>query len=206
MKIIYAQKSAGIDEDGLFQNPKYFERPDSNATSVIVYGDFPEIKAAYSALNVEVEERQLKQRVDLGGTSVAVSQLNTISGQATINEISGELKETKARLQKAVDELAVERQVHIEFYNNVEAMQARIDELKASAIDKDVTSSPSDVKDEVVDETQQSASLEEKVIVDADKDYTNWTIPQIKDLLASKEIGFKPSATKPELLALIPQE
>ncbi|WP_146196613.1 hypothetical protein [Acinetobacter stercoris] len=190
----------------MFQNPKYFERPDSNATSVIVYGDFPEIKAAYSALNVEVEERQLKQRVDLGGTSVAVSQLNTISGQATINEISGELKETKARLQKAVDELAVERQVHIEFYNNVEAMQARIDELKASAIDKDVTSSPSDVKDEVVDETQQSASLEEKVIVDADKDYTNWTIPQIKDLLASKEIGFKPSATKPELLALIPQE
>lgn len=59
MKIIYAEKSTGINEDASFQNPKYFERPDGDAISVVIYGDYPEIEAAYQALGVEVEVREV---------------------------------------------------------------------------------------------------------------------------------------------------
>lgn len=37
-------------------------------------------------------------------------------------------------------------------------------------------------------------------------DYESWTNDQLKEFLASKDIGYKPTATKAELLKLIPKE
>ena len=37
-------------------------------------------------------------------------------------------------------------------------------------------------------------------------DFENWSNDQLKEYLASKNIGYKPSATKAELLKLIPKE
>ena len=59
MKIIYAKKSSGINEQGSFQNPEYYDKPSVIAESVVIYGDYPEIKADYEKLGVEVDVRDL---------------------------------------------------------------------------------------------------------------------------------------------------
>ncbi|MFV5406718.1 Ish1 domain-containing protein, partial [Acinetobacter sp. 228] len=40
----------------------------------------------------------------------------------------------------------------------------------------------------------------------ATNDFENWSNDQLKEYLASKDIGYKPSASKAELLKLIPKE
>lgn len=40
----------------------------------------------------------------------------------------------------------------------------------------------------------------------ATNDFENWSNDQLKEYLASKDIGYKPAATKAELLKLIPKE
>lgn len=99
----------------------------------------------------------------------------------------------KSQLEKAITDLESERTIHVAFMNDVVAMQARIDELKQS----------NGPDGEAVD---LSANASEPASKPIDADYTNWTVPQIKEFLASKEIGFKSSASKDELLALIPKE
>ncbi|RFC81322.1 HeH/LEM domain protein, partial [Acinetobacter sichuanensis] len=96
MKIIYAQKSAGIDEKGSFQNPKYFDRPDVNATSVLIYGDYPQIKAAYDALGVEVEVREVPER------KAKVEKITVQLGVETSPELEKVLADTKAECEKVV--------------------------------------------------------------------------------------------------------
>ena len=200
MKIIYAQKSTGIDEDGSFQNPKYFDRPDTGATSVVIYGDYPEIKAAYGALNVEVEVRKAPQPKPQPIT-VGVQIGITPEFQAVLDEAKDECEKVVAQnsnltgqLKQAIEDLQTERVAHLVFMNDAEAMQARIDELKQAAAIGDVATdlTPKD----------SQADIDGKP---TENDYANWTVPQIKDFLASKEIGFKPSASKTELLALIPK-
>ncbi|EPG2085151.1 Ish1 domain-containing protein, partial [Acinetobacter baumannii] len=63
------------------------------------------------------------------------------------------------------------------FKNDVAAMQARIAELESG-----------------------------KATETAANDFENWSNDQLKEYLASKNIGYKPSATKAELLKLIPKE
>ncbi|MFC2996443.1 HeH/LEM domain protein [Acinetobacter sichuanensis] len=203
MKIIYAQKSAGIDEKGSFQNPKYFDRPDVNATSVLIYGDYPQIKAAYDALGVEVEVREVPER------KAKVEKITVQLGVETSPELEKVLADTKAecekvvaenealqdQLKKAIADLETERAVHVAFMDDVDAMQARIDELKSAAANPDPSVEQSS---EALKETQLPKPTE--------NDFASWTIPQIKDYLAAKEIGFKASASKDELLALIPKE
>ena len=207
MKIIYAQKSAGIGEKGLFQNPKYFDRPDATATSVLIYGDYPAIQAAYAALGVDVEVREVPER------KAKVEKITVQLGVETSPELQKILADTKAenevlqgQLKKAVEDLETERAVHVAFMDDVDAMQARIDELKSAAANPDPNAEqfleiPKEMIEQVIPEASQA-----QVTQSADNDFASWTIPQIKDYLAAKEIGFKSSASKDELLALIPKE
>ena len=203
MKIIYAQKSAGIDEKGSFQNPKYFDRPDTTATLVLIYGDYPQIKAAYDALGVEVEVREVPER------KAKVEKITVQLGVETSPELQKVLADTKAecekvvaenetlhdQLKKAIADLETERAVHLAFMDDVSAMQARIDELKSAAANPDLSA-----------EQSSEAPKETQLLKPTENDFASWTIPQIKDYLAAKEIGFKASASKDELLALIPKE
>jgi len=52
-------------------------------------------------------------------------------------------------------------------------------------------------------ETEQAVQEKENQAILID--HSAWTIEQIKSFLAEKNIGFKASSTKPELLALIPK-
>lgn len=61
MKIIYAKNSSGIDEEASFRNPEYFERAQEGATSIIIYGDYPDIVEAYADFGVEIVIRELSQ-------------------------------------------------------------------------------------------------------------------------------------------------
>ena len=212
MKIIYAQKSAGIDEDGSFQNPKYFDRPDTTATSVLIYGDYPEIKAAYDALGVEVEVHKPPQSKPLQITVNAkvgitpVLQKIVDDAKAECEKALSEKEVLEGRLKSALEDLEKERVVRITFMNDVDAMQARIDELKSAAASPDLSTEqfleiPKEMIEQMVPEASQA-----QVTQSTDNDFASWTIPQIKDYLAAKEIGFKASASKDELLALIPKE
>ena len=101
----------------------------------------------------------------------------------------------ETQLKSAVEDLETERAVRITFMSDVDAMQARIDELKSAAASPDLSV---EQPIEVAKEIELPKSTE--------NDFASWTIPQIKDYLAAKEIGFKASASKDELLALIPKE
>ncbi|RSZ86545.1 Ish1 domain-containing protein, partial [Acinetobacter baumannii] len=68
------------------------------------------------------------------------------------------------------------------FKNDIPAMQARIAELEAGK------------------------AAENSATETAANDFENWSNDQLKEYLASKNIGYKPSATKAELLKLIPKE
>lgn len=121
--------------------------------------------------------------------------------QAVLDEAKAECEKVVAQngaltdqLKQAIEDLQTERVAHLVFMNDAEAMQARIDELKQAAAIGDVAT------DLTLEDSQ--ADTDGKP---TENDYANWTVPQIKDFLASKDIGFKPSASKTELLALIPK-
>lgn len=209
MKIIYAQKSAGIDEDGVFQNPRYFERPDTDVTAVVIYGNYPDIETAYRGLGIPVDVRQLLKpklttltaNVKVGMTPELQAVLDGI--KAECESVTAHNKVLQGQLDQALANLEAERTIHVTFKHDVDAMQARIDELKQSAPSVEATipdqSNAGDSQAEASQAGQQNESTQ------VDTDYSSWTVPQIKELLASKEIGFKASASKDELLALIPK-
>lgn len=91
MKIIYTENSKGINEDGSFQNPKYFERADKQATSVVIYGNYPEIKAAYEDLGVEVDDREL---------AIPNSEITVSEQIGMIAELKQVIEDAKAECEK----------------------------------------------------------------------------------------------------------
>lgn len=54
MKIIYAQNNVKVEEEGFIHNPDYYDVPNKNAKSVLIFGDFPKIKADYEELEIPV--------------------------------------------------------------------------------------------------------------------------------------------------------
>lgn len=126
--------------------------------------------------------------------------------KAECEKVVAENEALQDQLKKAIADLETERAVHIAFMDDVDAMQARIDELKSAAANPDPNTKqfleiPKEMIEQVIPEASQA-----QVTQSADNDFASWTIPQIKDYLAAKEIGFKSSASKDELLALIPKE
>lgn len=107
MKIIYAKKSSGIDEQGSFQNPSYYDNPDKDAKSVVIYGDYPKIKADYEELGIQVEVRELPKVKPL---TIAVKVGITPELQATIDEAKAECAKVIAENDDLKDQLDKERQ------------------------------------------------------------------------------------------------
>ncbi|HAV5515499.1 TPA: stress-responsive nuclear envelope protein [Acinetobacter baumannii] len=221
MKLIYTRLAAAAAlEVGTIANPDYYEHPNRSAEEVIIYGNYPKIKNDYEALDIPVEVRKLEEseKSTLATVNVAVGitpELQEVIDQAKADcekvvEENGQLKQKieileqasgdsseliseNSRLKDAVlqadnaTKAAEGKVVSIQadfdaFKNDVAAMQARITELKAGKV------------------AENSASET------ATNDFENWSNDQLKEYLASKNIGYKPTATKPELLKLIPKE
>lgn len=221
MKLIYTRIAAAAAlEVGTIANPDYYENPNRSAEEVIIYGDYPKIKNDYEALDIPVEVRKLEEpaKTTLATVNVAVGITpelqevidNTKAECEKVVEENGQLKQKieileqasgnsseliseNSRLKDAValaDNATKAAEAQVEsiqaefdaFKNDVAAMQARIAEL---ASEEGATVKP--------EESNQN-------------DYESWTNDQLKEFLASKNIGYKPSATKPELLKLIPKE
>ncbi|PPC50270.1 Ish1 domain-containing protein [Acinetobacter baumannii] len=221
MKLIYTRIAAAAAlEVGTIANPEYYEYPNRSAEEVIIYGDYPKIQNDYEALNIPVEVRKLEEpaKTTLATVNVAVGitpELQKVIDQAKADcekviEENGQLKQKieileqangdsseliseNTRLKDAVlqadnaTKVAEGKVVSIQaefdaFKNDVAAMQARIAELDAGK------------------------SAENPATETAANDFENWSNDQLKEYLASKNIGYKPSATKAELLKLIPKE
>lgn len=165
MKIIYAKKSSGIDEQGSFQNPEYYDKPNTAAESVVIYGDYPKIKADYEELSVGVEVRKLPKTKPL---TVNVSVGITPELQATIDQAKAECEKVVAEnelLKKQVKAYEVVGAQNSELMsensrlsdaltrlegisNEREALVAEIEALKAQVIE---LQKPAETKDESVD-------------------------------------------------------
>ncbi|EPK3147398.1 Ish1 domain-containing protein [Acinetobacter baumannii] len=221
MKIIYTRIAAAAAlEVGTIANPDYYEHPNRSAEEVIIYGDYPKIQNDYQALDIPVEVRKLEEpaKTTLATVNVAVGitpELQEVIDKTKaecekVVEENGQLKQKieileqasgdsseliseNSRLKdavlqadnatKAAEEKVVSIQAEFDaFKNDIPAMQARIVELEAGK------------------------SAENPATETAANDFENWSNDQLKEYLASKNIGYKPSATKAELLKLIPKE
>ncbi|AVN22489.1 stress-responsive nuclear envelope protein [Acinetobacter pittii] len=221
MKLIYTRIAAAAAlEVGTIANPDYYEYPNRSAEEVIIYGDYPKIQNDYEALDIPVEIRKLEEpakttlatvNVEVGITPELQEVIDNAKAECEkVVEENGQLKQKiqileqasgnsseliseNSRLKdavtladnatKATEAQVVSIQAEFDaFKNDVAAMQARIAELASGE--------GSTVKPE---ESNQN-------------DYESWTNDQLKEFLASKDIGYKPTATKAELLKLIPKE
>ncbi|HEN9589590.1 Ish1 domain-containing protein [Acinetobacter baumannii] len=153
------------------------------ATVNLAVGITPELQAVIDDAKAECEKvveenTQLKQKVAI---------LEQAGGnQSELLSENSRLKDAAVLADKALKD-AEAQVVGIKtefdaFKNDIPAMQARIAELEAG-------------KAEEKPATETAAN-----------DFENWSNDQLKEYLASKNIGYKPSATKAELLKLIPKE
>ena len=108
MKIIYAKKSSGIDEQGSFQNPEYYLKPEPNAQLVVIYGEYPYIKADYEELGINVEVRELPKAKPL---TVDVKVSITPELQEVIDETKAECEKVVAENNDLKQQLDKEREV-----------------------------------------------------------------------------------------------
>jgi hypothetical protein len=96
--------------------------------------------------------------------------------------VVAKLTESEQAILSAEEQLATVKGEFVAFQNNPEAMKARIAELEAGKGTPDPLDGPTP------------------------GDYENWKVDQIKAYLTDKSIEYKQSASKPELIALIPKE
>ncbi|HCQ9970200.1 TPA: hypothetical protein OMQ72_003181 [Acinetobacter baumannii] len=153
------------------------------ATVNLAVGISPELQAVIDDAKAECEKvveenTQLKQKIAI---------LEQAGGnQSELLSENSRLKDAAVLADKALKD-AEAQVVGIKtefeaFKNDIPAMQARIVELEAGK------------------------SAENPATETAANDFENWSNDQLKEYLASKNIGYKPSATKAELLKLIPKE
>lgn len=60
MELIYTARHTGFEKGKRYRNPRYFDRVEPAATSVIIEGDFPAVKEAYEKADVKVTEADAK--------------------------------------------------------------------------------------------------------------------------------------------------
>ncbi|MFX7636571.1 stress-responsive nuclear envelope protein, partial [Acinetobacter baumannii] len=193
MKLIYTRIAAAAAlEVGTIANPDYYENPNRSAKEVIIYGDYPKIQNDYEALDIPVEVRKLEEpaKTTLATVSTVIGitpELQKVVEENTqlkqkieiLEQASGdssELISENSRLKdavlqadnaaKAAEGKVVSIQAEFDaFKNDVAAMQARITELEAG----NASENPA---------TETAAN-----------DFENWSNDQLKEYLASKNIG-----------------
>lgn len=104
MKIIYAKKSSGIGEQGSFQNPEYYDKPNTVAESVVIYGDYPQIKTDYEELGIDVYVRELPKAKPL---TIDVKVGITPELQATIDQAKAECEKVVAENESLKEQITV---------------------------------------------------------------------------------------------------
>ncbi|EPW4223735.1 Ish1 domain-containing protein [Acinetobacter baumannii] len=221
MKLIYTRIAAAAAlEVGTIANPDYYEHPNRSAEEVIIYGDYPKIQNDYQALDIPVEVRKLEEpaKTTLATVNVAVG---------ITPELQEVIDKTKAECEKVVEENGQLKQ-KIEILEQASGDSSELisenSRLKDAAVlaDKALKDAEAQVvgiktefeafKNDIpamqarIVELEAGKSAENPATETAANDFENWSNDQLKEYLASKNIGYKPSATKAELLKLIPKE
>lgn len=221
MKLIYTRIAAAAAlEVGTIANPDYYEHPNRSAEEVIIYGDYPKIQNDYEDLDIPVEVRKLEEP--------AKTTLATINVAVGITpELQEVIDNTKAECEKVVEEnTQLKQKVAIleQAGGNQSELLSENSRLKDAAVlaDKALKDAEAQVigiktefeafKNDIpamqtrIAELVAGKAAENPATETAVNDFENWSNDQLKEYLASKNIGYKPSATKAELLKLIPKE
>jgi hypothetical protein len=204
LKIIYAKKSLGIDEQGSFQNPSYYDKPNKDAESVVIYGDYPQIKADYEALEIPVNVRELSLAKPL-----------TIDVKVGITpELQAVVDEAKAECEKVVAE-------NDELKQQLEALKAGLvpgepvdltglvptEQFDAVALDLTNTKEQlATAQREFIAFKNDAAAMQARIAELESVDYSKLKVDELKDVLKLKGIEFPSDAKKDDLLALLPKE
>ena len=204
MKIIYAKKSSGIDEQGSFQNPSYYDKPNKDAESVVIYGDYPQIKADYEALEIPVNVRELSLAKPL-----------TIDVKVGITpELQAVIDEAKAECEKVVAE-------NEELKQQLEALKAGLvpgepvdltglvstEQFDAVALDLTNTKEQlATAQGEFIAFKNDAVAMQARIAELQLVDYSKLNVDELKDVLKLKGIEFPSDAKKDDLLALLPKE
>ncbi|AUM25923.1 stress-responsive nuclear envelope protein [Acinetobacter pittii] len=219
MKLIYTRIAAAAAlEAGTIANPDYYEYPNRSAEEVIIYGDYPKIQNDYEDLDIPVEVRKLEEpaKTTLATVNVAVGitpELQEVIDNAKaecekVVEENGQLKQKIEILEQAngdsselISENSRLKDAVLQADNATKAAEGKVVSIQAEfdAFKNDVAAMQARIAEL---ETQAAAP----VVETGANDFESWSNDQLKEYLASKDIGYKPSATKPELLKLIPKE
>lgn len=216
MKLIYTRIAAAAAlEVGTIANPDYYENPNRSAEEVIIYGNYPKIQKDYESLEVPVEVRKLEEPQKTTMATVNVEVGVTPELQAVIDD-------AKAECEKVVEENTQLKQ-KIEILEQANCNSSELlsenSRLKDAVLQADNAAKAAEAqvvgikaefeafKNDIPAMQTRIAELESgKATETAANDFENWSNDQLKEYLASKNIGYKPSATKAELLKLIPKE
>jgi hypothetical protein len=204
LKIIYAKKSSEIDEQGSFQNPSYYDKPNKDAESVVIYGDYPQIKADYEALEIPVNVRELSLDKPL-----------TIDVKVGITpELQAVVDEAKAECEKIVAE-------NDELKQQLEALKAGLvpgepvdltglvptEQFDAVALDlKNTKEQLATAHGEFIAFKNDAAAMQARIAELQSVDYSKLKVDELKDVLKLRGIEFPSDAKKDDLLALLPKE
>ncbi|ENW62652.1 Ish1 domain-containing protein [Acinetobacter baumannii] len=221
MKLIYTRiAAAAVLEVGTIANPDYYENPNRSAEEVIIYGDYPKIQNDYEALDIPVEVRKLEepQKTTMATVNVEVGVIPEL--QAVIDdakaecekviEENGQLKQKIEILEQAsgdsselISENSRLKDAVLQADNAAKAAEGKVVSIQAEfeAFKNDVAAMQARIA-----ELESGKAAENSTTETAVNDFENWSNDQLKEYLASKNIGYKPSATKAELLKLIPKE
>lgn len=221
MKLIYTRiAAAAASEAGTIANPDYYEYPNRSAEEVIIYGEYPKIQNDYEALDIPVEVRKFEDP--------AKTTLATVNVEVGITpELQEVIDNTKAECKKVVDENGqLKKKIEILEQANGDSSEliSENSRLKDAVLQADNATKAAEgkvlsiqaefdaFKNDVaamqarIAELEAGKAAENPANETATNDFENWSNDQLKEYLASKDIGYKPSATKAELLKLIPKE
>ncbi|MDC5002115.1 Ish1 domain-containing protein [Acinetobacter baumannii] len=221
MKLIYTRiAAAAVLEVGTIANPDYYENPNRSAEEVIIYGDYPKIQNDYEALDIPVEVRKLEEpaKTTLATVNVAVGitpELQEVIDQAKADcekviEENGQLKQKIEILEQAngdsselISENSRLKDAVLQADNAAKAAEGKVVSIQAEfeAFKNDIPAMQARIA-----ELESGKAAENSTTETAVNDFENWSNDQLKEYLASNNIGYKPSATKAELLKLIPKE
>ncbi|OUR06002.1 stress-responsive nuclear envelope protein [Acinetobacter pittii] len=221
MKLIYTRIAAAAAlEVGTIANPDYYEYPNRSAEEVIIYGDYPKIQNDYEALDIPVEIRKLEEPVKttLATVNVAVGitpELQEVIDQAKADcekvvEENGQLKQKIEILEQAsgdsselISENSRLKDALLQADNATKAAEGKVVSIQAEfdAFKNDVAAMHARIAELEAGKASENPATEAST-----NDFENWSNDQLKEYLASKNIGYKPTASKAELLKLIPKE
>lgn len=221
MKLIYTRVAAAAAlEVGTIANPDYYEYPNRSAEEVIIFGDYPKIQNDYEALDIPVEVRKLEEpaKTTLATVNVAVGITpelqevidNTKAECEKVVEENGQLKQKIEILEQAsgdsselISENSRLKDAVLQADNAAKAAEGKVVSIQAEfeAFKNDIPAMQARIA-----ELESGKAAENSTTETAVNDFENWSNDQLKEYLASKNIGYKPSATKAELLKLIPKE